>query len=112
MNGECVDKCDPTGESCSWTFPGHQSECPVIDNNSDWRCEPGVEGLTCFWYVEETLHSNSAKCAACASDCKHWAGNCVKLAARICKLRFFIGCICSEVDNPPTSLKGDYYECN
>jgi hypothetical protein len=68
--------------------------------------------MTCYWYVIETLHTTSAKCAACASDCKHLAGNCVRLAARVCVEHLVSGCECTQVANPPTCLRGDYYECN
>jgi hypothetical protein len=107
----CMDKCVPNGESCNWVTPQGQSVCPVKNENNNWQCaEP--EGLTCEWYVIETLHSNSAKCADCAPDCKHWAGSCVRMAAKVCKFVFFTGCGCKEVTSPPTCYVGDYYECN
>lgn len=109
-NGTCVDKCDPDGAPCSWTEPGIQSGCPSREETGE--CDFGVEGQTCEWHVIETFHSSSAKCATCASDCKHWAGNCVKMAANVCKTHFFLQCHCSPIDNPPTILVGDYYECN
>jgi hypothetical protein len=107
----CVTKCDADGDSCDWTYPGVQSMCPAQNDNDNWQCEPGVEGLTCNWEILETYHTTSAECAACATDCKERTGNCVKLKARVCKFVLVFGCGCCEVDNPPTCFRGDYYEC-
>lgn len=85
--------------------------CPVRDINTDWRCFPDHLGKTCGWYVKETYHTTSAKCADCASGCSEPDGDsCVLLAARTCQEKLIIGCVCSMADLPTTE-RGTHYVC-
>jgi hypothetical protein len=114
VNGTCIPKCDPGGESCNWTYPSIQSNCPpnTID---DLACNPLDEGSTCDWLVYQTFYTDSAKCN-CSGCGRVRNGSCVLLKPKICGNTWwpFMGFVCTCRDDYGGLLdtfRGDHYDC-
>ncbi len=109
-NDTCVDKCEPDGGPCEWTYPGVESQCQVQDPGGNLNCFPDEEGKICDWYVVGTERTTSAKCADCAPNCTTIiTGSCVMLKARVCKSYLIVGCLCGP--DGPSQYAGWYEQC-
>jgi len=99
LNFSCVKKCNPNGETCSWTYPeisGPVSHC-ISPDPTDLSCSPADEGFFCGW-KETVFYLYSDTNAACVSNSiLILDGFCVKLEPMECKNIFILnlGLVCS-----------------